>query len=225
MTDTLLNSKYNQSQITQTQFNPVTDFYGTGPATPPAPSPIIAYASDVPAYASNFYFNGQTLDSNAGGTASSVVIFDTSTTSTFTAVQLPASIIAGLQVPAYNYLEISGTIPLSMNYQLNPNSASNGIGRLTAQGTTAGGATAKELTYWFSASNFASQTPTPTVGDSQWFTLLLKIGTSILKTDTAVRFIIANPDTNAYALGQGSRLVVAGGGVVASTTNLLFKLI
>jgi len=225
MTDTLLASKYNSSQITQTQFNPVTDYYGKQPPLP-APVPIIAYATDVPDYATNFYFNGQTLDSIAGGTASNLVIFDTTTSSTFTSVVLPDVIQAGLKVPEYTYLEISGTIPLSMNYQLAPNSASNGIGRLTAQGVgVTSGATAKQLTYWFSASNFAAQTPTPSVGDSQWFTLLLKIGDSILRADSAIQLIISNPDTNAYASGQGSRLIVAGGGVAASTTNLTFKLI
>jgi hypothetical protein len=222
MSQFILAGKSNTQGITQTQFNSNTDYYGT--SLDFGGAPIIAYATDVPDYSTNFYFNGQTLDSAVGGTASSVVVFDTTTGAPFESVIIPDAIKQGLQVPAYNYLEVSGTIPLSMNYQLNPNSASYGIGRLTCQGSDAGGATAKELTYWFSASNTANQTPTPTVGDSQWFCLVMKIGVSVLKTSPAIKFILANPDVNAYALGQGSRLIVAGGGISASTTNIQFKL-
>lgn len=222
MSSYILNAKKYVQGISQTQFNANTDYYGSTETV--GGSPIIAYATDVPDYATNFYFNGQTLDSAVGGTASSVVIFDTTAGAPFESVVLPQTIKDGLQVPAYNYLEVSGTIPLAMNYQLNPNSASYGIGRLTCQGSDAGGATAKELTYWFSASNTANQSPTPSVGDSQYFSLVMKIGVSVLKTSQAIKFILANPDVNAYALGQGSRLIVAGGGVAASTTNIQFKL-
>lgn len=186
--------------------------------------PIIAYTADVPEYATDFYYNGQTLPSVAAGTASALVRFDTTSSAVFTAVALPDAIKTGLQNPAYTFLEVSGTIPLYMQYNLNPNANSNGVGRLTCQGTNAGGATAKEMTFWFSASNQPAQSPTPIVGDTYYFNFPLKIGESVLPDSTAVQFILVNPDTQNYAAGYGSSLTVGGGGIAAASVVLQFKL-
>jgi len=203
------------------QDKPLYESSGGGDGTS---GPIIAYTSDVPAYATDFYYNGQALPSVAAGTASALVEFDTTTSAGFTAVALPDEIKTGLQDPAYTFLEVSGTIPLYMQYQGAPNSNSNGVGRLTCQGTNAGGTTAKEMTFWFSISNQPTQTPTPIVGNTYYFSFPLKIGQSILPDSTAVQFIIANPDVQNYAAGFGSSLTVGGGGNAAGSVILQFKL-
>jgi hypothetical protein len=221
MSEFILAGKSKTQGITQTQFNANTDYYGSVLDIVP---PIIAYASDVPDYATDLYYNGQTLNSIAGGTARTFVAFDTTSGSVFTDLKLPPAIIQGLQNPAYNYLEVTGTIPMAMNYQLNPNSASYGIARLAVGSSTIATTTSKPLTYWFSASNTANQTPTPSVGDSQFFSLVMKVGDSIFPASTTIRFLISNPDVNDYALGQGSRIVIGGGGISASTMDIQFKL-
>jgi hypothetical protein len=222
MSQFILASKANIQGITQTQFNANTDYYGT--SLDFGGAPIIAYASDVPEYATDLYYNGQTLGSTLGGNSRTFVAFDTTSSGVFTNLKIPDAIIQGLKNPVYNYLEVSGTIPLAMNYQLNPNSVSYGIGRLAVGSSTIATTTSKPLTYWFSASNTANQTPTPSVGDSQYFSLVMKVGESIFPASTTIRFLISNPDVNDYALGQGSQLIVAGGGISASTTNIQFKL-
>jgi hypothetical protein len=172
------------------------------------------------------YYEGQTLNSDTGGGAFDFLRFDDNVAPTaFSELGLPTTITSNFA--NYNFLEVSGTIPLYMNYQPNPDVNTYGIARLACQGF--GGAGIPEtnpttqITYTFNPDQNTG-TINPKLGNTCYFNFTLQKGVNINADDTAVFFIIYNPDTNAYALGDGSQFVVGGTGVVSSSMVISFKL-
>ena len=187
-----------------------------GTASPPILDNTLAdYPAAVPGLAirGGLYYNGQSLASETGGNANALVIFDTTTTPTFTSVSIPASIQTGLALGTYSILQVSGTIPM----YLGPTGSTSSykLALLRMRGVDVGATLSAPLTIWMSPA-----TEIPNIGTTFPFTFFLKVGTNVLTTSTQIELQLDNPDFNAGA----STIYVGGSGAQSSANVLEFLL-
>jgi hypothetical protein len=169
--------------------------------------------------AGGLFYNGQGLASVNGGGATALVRFDTTTTSPFTAVDLPQSITAGLATQKYRVLQITGTIPM----YLGPTTTNTlyATGRISAEGLLPANVNCPPVTIWMKPDN----QPT-SFGNTYTFVLTLKVGTHIQTGDTQIQFTLANDDFQGYnPPTQGSTVYIGGSGALSSANVLNYTLI
>lgn len=192
----------------------------TGPTGPGGPSYGQVLAStleDYPAPPSamairgGLYYNGQSVASTNGGNANALVIFDTTTTPSFTALKIPDTIQTALQTNEYSILQVSGTIPLYLGPTGSVSTYKCALLRMSSVGDA--GILCEPLTIWLPPAP-----EIPNIGTTYPFTFMLKIGTNVLTTSTEVEMQLDNPDF----VGGNSTIYVGGSGSISSANIIQF---
>jgi hypothetical protein len=192
----------------------------TGPTGPGGPSYGQVLAStlqDYPAPPSGMairgglYYNGQSVVSTDGGNASALVIFDTTTSPTFTSLKIPDTIQTALQTNTYSILQVSGTIPLYLGPTGSVSTYKCALLRM--RGVDVGTILCEPLTIWLPPAS-----EIPNVGTTFPFTFMLKIGTDVLTTSTLVEMQLDNPDF----VGGNSTIYVGGSGALSAANIIQF---
>jgi hypothetical protein len=190
----------------------------TGPASisvPPLLGDTLAdYPAAVPGTAirGGLYYNGQSLPSETGGDASALIIFDTTSTPNFTAVNIPANIRTGLSSGSYSILQVSGTIPMYLGPTGTVSTFKCALLRMSAVDVSA--TLTAPLTIWMPPA-----LEIPNIGTTFPFTFYLKVGTNVLTTSTQIQIQLGNPDFN-----TGSTIYIGGSGAQSSANVLEFLL-
>lgn len=190
----------------------------TGPASISVPpllgDTLIDYPAAVPGtpMRGGLYYNGQSLPSISGGDASAFVIFDTTSTPNFTAVNIPANIKTGLSSGSHSILQVSGTIPMYLGPTGTASTFKCALLRMSAVDVSA--TLTSPLTIWMPPA-----TEIPNIGTTFPFTFSLKVGTNVLTTSTQIQLQLVNPDFN-----TGSTIYIGGSGAQSSANVLEFLL-